>query len=58
LGKEVPQEDFPMGNAMEEWRVRQAEVVFKPKVMRAMRNMAGLCVGLVVVLAAVWMARK
>jgi len=59
LGKEVPEgEAFPMGNAMEEWRVRQAEVVFKPKVMRAVRNLAGLCVGVVALLVAVWMARK
>jgi len=43
---------------MQGGRVWQVEVLFKPKVIRAVRNLAGLCVVVVVVLIAIWLGRK
>ena len=43
---------------MQGGKVWQAEVVFKPKVLRAVRNLTFCLVGVLTLLVAVWMARK
>ena len=59
LGRECPDgRGVSDGNKIEEWIGGQAEVVYRSKVVRAVRSMAVLCVGVVAVLVAVWTTRK
>lgn len=55
LEKDVPEgEAFPMGNAIEQWRVRQSQEIFKPKVIRALKKMAVYAIIIVAVAIGMW----